>query len=185
MRDLVRYHTARLPYDANALLNDPHYPERERLVAQPLTTRPRASVAPFTRYHGLTTDATVAKLLGSRAKNPRQLAVLFYAWKMGTTPAQLGEWLRNSARRWTWTRCSAWRARGGPLNLLDYGYLIGRHPLEVWTVGELVHEPGTNGTRSSAAPARGQVSQWLVRAKVGQAQRTRLRIYTSATRLRA
>jgi membrane peptidoglycan carboxypeptidase len=181
MRDLVRYHTARLPYDANALLNDPHYPERERLVAQLADDEAQEHLSrAFTRYHGLTTDAAVAKLLGSRAKNPRQLAVLFYAWKMGTTPAQLGEWLRtlgapvdaDEVQRLT-------RAYGGPLNLLDYGYLVGRHPLEVWTVGELVHEPGTNwdALLERSAGARGQVSQWLVRAKVGQAQRTRLRTY--------
>ncbi len=181
MRDLVRYHIARLPYDANALLNDPHYPDRERIVAQLADDEAQQHLSrAYARYHGLTTDAAIAKLLGSRAKNPRQLAMLFYAWKMGTTPAQLADWLRtlgapvddDGVQRLA-------RAYGGPLGLLDYGYLVGRHPLEVWTVGELVHEPGTNWTAllERSAGARGQVSQWLLRAKLGTAQRTRMRIY--------
>lgn len=181
MRDLVRYHTARLPYDADALLNDPHYPDRERVVAQLADDEARQHLSrAYGRYHGLTTDAAVAKLLGSKAKSPRQLAVLFYAWKIGTTPAQLGEWLRtlgapvddDEVQRLV-------RAYGGKLTLLDYGYLVGRHPLEVWTAGELVHEPGTNWTAllERSAAARGQTSRWLLRAKLGTAQRTRLRIY--------
>ncbi|MBX3024027.1 transglycosylase domain-containing protein [bacterium] len=181
MRDLVRYHTARLPYDADALLNDPKYPDRERLVAQLADDEAQQHLErAFSRYHGLTTDAAVAKLLGSKAKNPRQLAVLFYAWKIGTTPAQLGDWLRTLGSPVDdATVQRLMRAYGGKLTLLDYGYLVGRHPLEVWTAGELVHEPGTNwdALLERSAAARGQVSQWLLRAKLGQAQRTRMRIY--------
>jgi membrane peptidoglycan carboxypeptidase len=182
MRDLVRYHQARLPYDATALLNDPTYPDRERIVAQLADDEARQHLSSaYSRYHGLTTDATVAKLLGSRAKNPRQLAVLFYAWKIGTTPQQLGDWLRTlGAPVDTDAVQRLVRAYGGKLNLLDYGYLIGRHPLEVWTAGELMHEPGTNWTAllERSAGARGEVSQWLLRRKtLGRAQRTRLRTY--------
>ncbi|HSP98619.1 MAG TPA: transglycosylase domain-containing protein [Candidatus Dormibacteraeota bacterium] len=181
MRDLVRYHQARLPYDANALLNDPHYPERERIVAQLADEEAQEHLSrAYARYHGLTTDAAIVRLLGSRAKNPRQLTVLFYAWKIGTTPTQLGEWLRaNGAPVDNDEVQRLVRAYGGKLSLLDYGYLLGRHPLEVWTVGELVHEPGTNwpALLERSAGARGQVSQWLLRAKVGAAQRTRMRIY--------
>ena len=80
------------------------------------------------------------------------------------------------------------RAYGGTLDLLDYGYLLGRHPLEVWTVGELVHEPGTNwdALLERSAGARGQVSQWLVHAKVGAGAAHRACASTSsATRSRA
>ena len=181
MRDLVRYHTARLPYDATALMNDPHYPDRERLVAQLADDEAQTHLErAYARYHGLATEAAVAKLLGSRAKSPRQLAVLFYAWKIGTTPAQLGEWLRTMGAPVGDTEAQRLaRAYGGRLTLLDYGYLLGRQPLEVWTVGELVHEPGTNwdALLERSAAARGQVSQWLLRARLGTAQRTRLRTY--------
>jgi membrane peptidoglycan carboxypeptidase len=181
MRDLVRYHTARLPYDANALLNDPHYPDRERIVAQLADDEAQQHLErAFNRYHGLTTEAAVSKLLGSRAKNPRPLTVLFYAWKIGTTAAQLSDWLRTlGAPSDDDTVQRMMKAYGGKLTLLDYGYLVGRHPLEVWTAGELVHEPGTNWTAllERSAAARGEVSRWLLRAKLGQAQRTRMRTY--------
>ena len=59
-------------------------------MADEFDTFYRGTAPRLLRYaYGLTTDAAVAKLLGSKAKNPRQLAVLFYAWKIGTTPAQL------------------------------------------------------------------------------------------------
>jgi membrane peptidoglycan carboxypeptidase len=182
MRDLVRYHQARLPYDVDALLNDPTYPDRERVVAQLADDEARQILGrAYHRYHGLTSEAAIARLLGSRAKSPRHLAMLFYAWDIGTTPAQLGEWLRSmgapvdgdTVRRLE-------RSYGGRhLNLLDFGYLLGRQPLEVWTVGELVHEPGTNweALLARSAAARGEVSQWLLRSKATRAQRTRLRTY--------
>jgi cell division protein FtsI/penicillin-binding protein 2 len=182
MRDLVRYHQARLPYDVDALLNDPAYPERERIVAQLADDEARQILSrAYGRYHGLTPDAAIARMLGTRAKSTRHLAILFYAWKIGSTPAQLGDWLRSmgapvddaTVRRLV-------RSYGGRhLTLLDYGYLVGRHPLEVWTVGELVHEPGTNweALLARSAAARGEVSRWLTRPRASRAQRTRLRTY--------
>lgn len=182
MRDLVKYHQARLPYDVDALLNDPTYPDRERVVAQLADDEARLVLSrAYNRYQGLTPEAAVARMLGTRAKSPRHLAILFYAWDIGTTPAQLGEWLRSmgapvdadAVRRLQ-------KSYGGAhLNLLDFGYLLGRQPLEVWTVGELVQEPGTNwdALLARSAAARGEVSQWLLRPKASRAQRTRLRTY--------
>ena len=50
MRDLVRYHTARLPYDAEAVLEQPDHPDRARRVSggDPRAPRPRhRSQRPF------------------------------------------------------------------------------------------------------------------------------------------
>lgn len=182
MRDLVRYHTARLPYDVDALLNDPTYPDRERVVAQLADDEARQILSrAYGRYRGLTPEAAVSRLLGSRATSARHLAILYYAWDLRETGAPLAEWLKtmgapvdaDTARRLE-------RSYGGRhLTLLDYGYLLGRPPLEVWTVGELVHEPGTNwdALLARSAAARGAVSQWLLRPKASRAQRTRLRTY--------
>ena len=182
MRDLVRYHRARLPYDAEALLDDPAYPDRTRIISELADDEARQILArAYRRYQGLTPDAAIDKLLGSRASSDRHLATLFYAWKIGTTPEQLGQWLRSQGVVVDARRVQRLvRGYGGAhLTLLDYGYLLGRHPLEVWLVGELVHEPGTNwdALLERSAPARDTVSQWLFRPKARRAQQTRLRTY--------
>lgn len=182
MRDLVRYHRARLPYDADALLDDPAYPDRERIVTALADDEARQVLSrAFRRYEGLTPDAAVKKLLGSRAASARHLAILFYAWQPGGTPAELGQWLQSFGVRPDAAGLDRLvRGYGGRhLTLLDYGYLAGRHPLELWTVGELVHEPGTgwDALLERSAAARAQVSQWLFKPRAQGAQRTRLRTY--------
>jgi membrane peptidoglycan carboxypeptidase len=134
----------------------------------------------FHRYGGLTPEAAVAKLLGTKAKSARHLAIAFYAWKIGTTPEQLEQWLHllgvNAPPE---TVQQLARSYGGPqLGVLDYGYLLGRQPLELWTVGELVREPGTTWQALSerSAAVRGVVSQWLFRPSARNAQQLRLRI---------
>ncbi len=182
MRDLVRYHRARLPYDADALLDDPTYPDRNRIVAQLADDEARQILSrAYRRYSGLTPDAAVKKLLGSRAASPRHLAILFYAWQPDGTPDQLAHWLRSfgvesdAAALGRLTRSYG----GRHLTLLDFGYLAGRQPLELWTVGELVHEPGTGWSAllERSAAARTEVSQWLFRPRAHAAQRTRLRTF--------
>jgi membrane peptidoglycan carboxypeptidase len=181
MRDLVRYHRARLPYDAEALLKDPKHPDRERLLTEIADDEARQMVSrSYRRYHGLTPEAAVAQLLGSKAKAARQLSICFFAWRLGDTSEALRQWLRGFG-----VAVDADQARkltasfgGSRLSLLDYAYLLGRQPLELWTVGELVTEPGTTQTAliERSAPVRGQVSQWLFSKRAGRAQNLRLRI---------
>jgi membrane peptidoglycan carboxypeptidase len=181
MRDLVRYHRARLDYDANALLKDPQHPERQRIVREIADDESRLTLLRAHRhYGGLTPDAAIGSWLGSRAKSPRHLAMLFFAWHLGETPAQLGKWLEarsitlqaDDLRRLTKSYASS------RLTLLDYGYLLDRNPLEVWAVGEIVHEPGVTWEamyeRSTAA--RSIASQWLLSPRARRAQDQRLRI---------
>ena len=92
MRDLVRYHRARLEYDADALLKDPRHPDRQRMVQEIADDETRqVLLRTHRRYSGSTPDAAIASWLGSRAKSPRHLAILFFAWRLGDTPAELGQ----------------------------------------------------------------------------------------------
>jgi hypothetical protein len=70
------------------------------------------------------------------------------------------------------------RAYGNPhLNLKDYGYLLGRHPLELWCVGELLREPSVSWSRlwEHSQPARRIASSWLYETRHRRAQDIRLR----------
>jgi membrane peptidoglycan carboxypeptidase len=181
MRDLVRYHRARLDYDADALLKDPSDPNRQRILNEMADDEARQVLfRTYRHYHGLSAKAAVTRLLGSRAKSPRQLAVLFYAWQLGHTSAELGAWLQSQGIKVPPEDPDKLAgAYGGPhLTLLDYGYLLGRHPLEVWGVGELVRDPDANWDAmiERSASARDLASQWLFHARAHGAQSVRLRI---------
>jgi len=181
MRDLVRFHRARLDYDTEALLKDPKHPDRQRMLAEIADDEARQILFKTHRqYSGLTPAAAISRLLGSRAKSPRHLAMLFFAWQLGDSPSQLADWLQSlSVKVPPKDLDKLARAYGSPrLNLLDYGYLLDRHPLEVWGVGEVVHEPGV--TRDAmverSAAARLLASQWLFGRNARSAQNLRLRI---------
>ena len=181
MRDLVRYHRARLDYDADALLKNPNHPDRPRMLREIADEEARQVLfRSYRHYHGLTPDAAINRLLGSRAKSPRHLAMLFFAWHRGGTPQQLGEWLRSQSVKVPPDDLDRLvRAYGNPrLSLLDYSYLLGRQPLEVWGVGEIVHEPGVtwNAMVERSAAARQLASQWLLSPRAYAAQELRLRI---------
>jgi membrane peptidoglycan carboxypeptidase len=181
MRDLVRYHRARLDYDAEALLSDPRHPDRQRIMTELADDEARHILhRTHRRYTGLTPDAAMGSWLGSRAKSPRHLAMLFFAWDLGQTPTELGQWLeaRGLKVKPVDLRKLAASYGGAHLTLLDYGYLLDRHPLEVWAMGEIAHEPGVTWDalleRSSAA--RYQTSRWLLQPSARAAQKQRLRI---------
>jgi membrane peptidoglycan carboxypeptidase len=181
MRDLVRYHRARLDYDADALLKDPKHPDRQRMLHEIGDDEARQVLLKTYRdYHGLTPDAAISRLLGSRAKSPRSLAILFFAWHLGETPAQLGQWLQSQSLTVSPDDLAKLtRAYGGSrLGLLDYAYLLGRQPLEVYGVGEIVHEPGVTWKAmvERSAAARLVASQWLLYSRHSGAQDLRLRI---------
>jgi Penicillin binding protein transpeptidase domain len=72
-----------------------------------------------------------------------------------------------------------WKAYSNPrLTLADYGYLLSRHPLEVWCAGELMREPGLSWQElldRSTEPTQ-LVSRWLFKTQNRRAQDQRLRI---------
>ncbi len=181
MRDLVRYHEARLPYDPSAVLSDLGNPDRQsllRLVAAE-DSRHRLMSA-YHAYHRLAPAAMVEKLLGWRAGSPRRLAMLFYAWHHGADEQALGDWLKahgadvsgGEVRRLA-------RAYGSPrLTLADYGYLLSVHPLEVWTAGQLARHPRMSWHQllARSVKARRVASAWLFKTRNRRPQDRRLRI---------
>jgi hypothetical protein len=63
------------------------------------------------------------------------------------------------------------------LTLEDYGYLLNRHPLEVWCAGQLSKDPDIawKDLMLRSVDARNASSQWLFRTKNRRAQDVRLR----------
>src|SRR5262245_46671297 len=182
MRDLVRFHEARLPYDAAAVLGDQDNPERRRMLEQMADKEARQHLArAYSRYQGLAPDAVVGQLLGRRrAESPRHLAIVFFAWHKGADAAALRQWLTDRGQETTPDEAvKLFHAYGNPkLSLLDYGYLLGRHPLNLWCAGEMSRNPSAKWdelVERSAEPRR-LATAWLLPPRQRRAQNLRVRI---------
>lgn len=181
MRDLVAYHSARLPYDAHDLLENPDHPQRRALLEEEADAEARFLLfRSYREMRGLAPLAVERKLLGSRADSPRHLAILFFAWHGPESAGDLGDWLEERVGRVdTEDLRRLVRSFGRPnLGLLDHAYLLDRHPMQVWCAGVLEQEPGIawRNLLERSEAARRESSQWLFRTRQRRAQDLRLRI---------
>lgn len=181
MRDLVRYHEARLPYDAAAVLANPDHPERRRMLQGIADTEgQRALASAYRAYRGLPPKAIIRRLIGDRAPAANHLAMAYFAWHASGTAAGLEDWLgRWGAPRPAPEIQRLTRAYGSPrLTLADYAYLLRRHPLEVWCAGQLFADStlGSKELLTRSTAERLAASSWLLTTRQRRAQDTRLRI---------
>jgi membrane peptidoglycan carboxypeptidase len=181
MRDLVRYYQARLPYDTDAVLSDLDNPIRHRLLQEIADGESRYFLYRFYKeFQKSSPEAIVKTLLGKKADSERHLAILFYAWHHGGDQAGLADWLQKYLGKVTPEQTAKLvKAYGNPrLNLSDYGYLLGIHPLRVWCAGELMREPslGWKSLWNESDQVRQISDAWLFKTRNRSAQDLRLRI---------
>jgi membrane peptidoglycan carboxypeptidase len=180
MRDLVRYHEARLPYDARALLAERDHPGRRLLLEEIGDEEGRLVLArAFGAYAGRETPEILDRLLGRRARSARHLAILHGAWNPEADAAALAGWLEavGGAVPPARSRSLAAAHGGARLTLLDRAHLLGRHPLEVFCAGELLAEPRRSWEEilARSAGARREAASWLLQTRRRRAQDLRLR----------
>ncbi len=181
MRDLVEYYEARLPYDTRRVLSSPDDPVRQKLLGEIAESEAQYFLYhAYQKFHGKTQDEIVRQLLGRKADKVRSLAALFYAWNPAGTPDALTSWLGHYAGKNTIADVPAMvKAYGNPrLNISDYGYLLGVHPLDLWCAGELAGDPSRawSALWDRSATARKIASSWLFKTRNRSAQDLRLRI---------
>jgi membrane peptidoglycan carboxypeptidase len=181
MRDLVRYHESRLSYDARAILADAENPERRRMLDEIAEEESRQALARAYRdYHARDADGAVSRLVRGKTTSARELTKVFYAWHPGSDPEALEQWLAarlDGVKPEEVQRLA--KAYGNPrLTLADHGYLLGRHPLEVWVAAELVRSPGLSWDQvlARSESVRRLSSAWLFQPRNRRAQDVRLRI---------
>ncbi len=184
MRDLVRYHQARLPYDSADVLANPLNPARQTLLREASDAESKIMLLhAFRTYREIEPDKVAPRLLGRNAANARHLAILFYAWnKQDSDKAGelLGPWLRKNgiAADEKLVR-NMIKAYGNPrLTLADYAYLLNRHPLDLWCAGQIRANPSVSWSDiwEDSSLAREVSSEWLFKPRNRRAQDIRLRI---------
>src|SRR5262245_43764822 len=180
MRDLVRYHEARLPYDAHQVLADPADSLRSLFLAVSSDEEARAHLRrAYRSLDGVPVAMLPQTLLGSSA-SPRRLAILYYAWHRGEPADSLASWLAAHGEPATLEEAQRLaKAYDRPeLGWLDYAYLLDRHPLEIWCAAELEQDSLATWddlvARSEEVRARCQ--EWLFGSRHREAQNSRLRI---------
>ena len=181
MRDLVRYHEGRLAYDARAVLTDPENPVRRRMLDEIAEEESRQALARAYRdYRARDADQSVARLVRGKTGSSRELAKVFYAWHPGADSEALEQWLAARLDGVTPEEVQRLaKAYGNPrLTLADHGYLLGRHPLEVWVAAELVRSPRLSWDQilARSEDVRRVSSAWLFKPRNRRAQDSRLRI---------
>jgi membrane peptidoglycan carboxypeptidase len=180
MRDLVRFHEARLAYNPNTILNDTDDPVRLQMLGEIADKESQHILfEAFKDYRGLDQQAIIDKLLGSRNTSQRHLAMLFLAWDPDADADKLAQWLgaHHSAVSPDEAAKLFKSYDPGRLNISDYGYLLDRHPLDVWAAGQMAGRPSKTWGEllNSSADVRPVTAKWLFQTKNRRAQNVRLR----------
>ena len=181
MRDLVSYHRARLAYDANDVLDNPDNPTRRRMLQEIADEESRVALRrAYQNYAKQSPDEIVKRLLGSKGKIERRLAILFFAWKIGSDEDALTAWLEEHEAKSAETDVAKlFRAYHNPrLTVVDYAYLLGVHPLDLWCASEYRDNSELTWEElySKSVKARHLGSAWLLNPRNHRAQENRLRI---------
>ena len=181
MGDLVRFHRARLPYDADAVLDDPHHPVRGQMLQEIADSEARLFLRrAYQRHRGHSGDEIIGRLLGRRKESIRHLAIFYFAWHGQPSEEGLATWLRERLGSISLDELRRlMRAYGNPwLGISDYGYLLSKHPLDVWCAGELIRNPALSWDEvlDRSREAREISSRWLFKTGNRRAQDIRLRI---------
>ena len=181
MRDIISYHRARLPYNADDVLANPQNPERRRMLVQIADDESRGALRrSYQNYKGQSPEKIVSRLIGNRGNTERRLAILFFAWGIGADQPALAAWLKkHNIAAGTEDTARLFRAYGNPrFTAVDYAYLLSIHPLDLWCAGEYRKNPNLSWDEllTASRKARLEGSSWLLNSRHHKAQNLRLRI---------
>ncbi|MBI3145922.1 MAG: penicillin-binding protein [Pseudogulbenkiania sp.] len=183
MRDVVRHYMYQAPGSSLKLLSDPDDPRRLAYLQRFADREGRAFLRGFyQKYHGRSAAEAEALLVQGIRPTPVRLAVIFRSLHPAADKTALRRFLDSHLPE-------AKKPNDKELNRLydsyaierfdlnDRGYLARVHPLELWLLGYLAHEPKATLSQTLAASRdqRQEVYAWLFKSrnKVGQDRRIR------------
>jgi len=163
------------------VLNQVDDPVRARMLTEIADKESREVLfASFQTHRNLDTQAIIDKLLGSRSKSLRHLTMLFLAWNPDADANRLAQWLESQGAAVSSDESARLVKSYDParLNISDYGYLLSRHPLDIWCAGQVLQDPGISWDEllRRSSRVRETASSWLFKTRNRRAQDLRLRI---------
>jgi membrane peptidoglycan carboxypeptidase len=181
MRDLARYYEARLPYNTEMILSDIENPTRHKMLQEIADEESRYFLSQaYKAFQKRAPESVVAALLGTKDNSIRHQTILFFALHRGAGEQELTRWLERYLGTVTPEQVGRMmKAYGNPrLDLSDYGYLLGIHPLRLWCAGELLREPQLTWKQlwDGSDAARRIADGWLFKTRNRSAQELRLRV---------
>lgn len=180
MRDLVRYHTARLPYDVDSVYSDVNSPVRKRLLDAAANEEAEVFLGrAYRKYKGVAPSDIPGEFLERKAGNARDLAVLYIGWHPDADSTALARFLIPRVKKIKGKDIGGLlrKYKNPDFTLADYAYLLDRHPLEVWCAGALARDTSMTWSeaRERSTEAKLTAMAWLMRSKNKGAQDTRIR----------
>lgn len=181
MRELVGYHRARLPYNADDVMTNPANPLRRTMLQEIGEEESRSPLRrAYQNYAKQSPERIVSRLLGNKGIIERRLTILFFAWRIGADPDALVAWLeKHQVKTAEIDVPRLFRAYDNPrLTSADYAYLLSVHPLDLWCAGELYKNANFSWEKlyAASAEARRLGAAWLLNNRNQRAQDLRLRI---------
>lgn len=181
MRDLVRFHSARLAYNPKALLKDVNHPFRNEYLIESAHHEAKLFLVKYHRkYRDLSEKEIVSKLLGKRARSAKHLAYIFFTWHAWGDESDFSTWLdtlqleidekkiSQAVRRYKQTQHS----------LADTAYLLKKNQFELWAAGKIARKSDISQSEliKSSSEFIDESYAWLYRSRNSSAQRRHLRI---------
>jgi len=162
------------------VLNQVDDPVRARMLTEIADKESREVLfASFQTHRNLDTQAIIDKLLGSRSKSLRRLTMLFLAWNPDADANRLAQWLESQGAAVSSDESARLVKSYDParLNISDYGYLLSRHPLDIWCAGQVLQDPGISWDEllRRSGRVRETASSWLFKTRNRRAQDLRNR----------
>ncbi len=187
MREIVKYHQAKLGYDEEAIFRDRNDPVRKALLDEFVAHESHKLLwRYYHRYRGKSEAEAAASLFGRRL-SARNLAIFHYYLNGPDSPpaalatvarAALGEAAPDSLA----VLRLAQRYGRSQLNLQDAAYLAQVHALEIWTAATMIQEPEVEWPEfaEASAPPAEESYAWLYSRRAKRAQDVRIRILLEA-----
>lgn len=181
MRDIVNYHIYQAPGSTAQLLKNADDPRRREYLARFADKEGRAFIDRFyKKYQGKTALQMQETLLQHIRTAPRRLATVFRSIDPQAPQDQFNAFMRQqpSGENLSDAELRTLYVKYGTdkFSLADRGYIAGVHPLELWLVGFLRHNP--DATRSliigASESERQAVYEWLFKTRHKNAQDNRI-----------
>ncbi len=182
MRDIVQYHRHRLDGYSPAVLENRRHPRRQAYLRRFADHEGQVFLERFYDKHkGRSPDALLESVVRSVPAASKPLAAVL---RFVDPDSPLDRFAAALSRRLPRTPLSEQRVRQlfeslspEAISLSDRGYIAGLHPLELWLVKFLRHNPGaTLADAIAASPdARVEAYRWLFRTRHKKAQDLRIR----------